>query len=475
MSQGPQKQDYRTLRTAPLLCCYLELERPILASFTPRENPHILKFHSVALSQTYSSSRKAREHLTMSETTNVQPPFGLKGKDKRFRDTWQPRLTLILSVAALMISAFAILSRDDNGIRKLFDSILHHNRIIIIISNLFVSLIAFVFFAKQTTAEFIIQDKEKFKSLAELPETANIEIYTHNLNNRVTKLVNQFRIHMTLFAFSLVLIYTVIALTTWAQPTDPFPMLSGTEEYRKIGYFPVITNLINLLGALFVQLGFSVLYNKTLEIHKHPTAELKNRPKPDNDDHSRETSEPVTYYSSLYWAIPLLLFVPYTLVFVTLSVTYMGGDDLEVHHFLNIFDLVAGSANGLAMSLLFGRFVSIEQSIGKTRLFKTVFEDIFYPFSSIPYKVLVSFGIIFVLPIYALAQPLFGALKINAFGDPDTFETVVYAVCLVGKICFLHLTYIFVSKRLLHLYLYGLVSKVGNFRELEECFDTRAK
>jgi len=411
----------------------------------------------------------------MSETSNLPPKLGHEAKDKRFRDTWQPRLTLILSVAALVLSAFAVLSRDDNGIRNLFDGIQRNNRIIIIISNLIVSLIAFVFFAKQATVEFVIRDKEKFKSLAELGRTADIEVYTRNLNNRVAKLVNQFRMHMTLFAFSLILIYAVIALATWAKAFDQFPRLPGIEEYRKIGYFPVVTNLINLLGAVFVQLGFSVLYNKTLEIHKRPNEELKDRFKPENDEYTRETSEPVTYYSSLYWAIPLLLFVPYTLVFVSLSVTYAGGDALQVHHFLNIFDLVAGSANGLAMSLLFGRFVSIEQSIGNTTLFKTVFENIFYPFSSIPYKAFVSFGIVFVLPIYALAQPLFGALKIDAFGDPDTFETIVYAVCLVGKICFLHLTYILVSKKLLHLYLYGLVSKVGNFRELEACFETRAK
>lgn len=34
----------------------------------------------------------------------------------------------------------------------------------------------------------------------------------------------------------------------------------------------------------------------------------------------------------------------------------------------------------------------------------------------------IYFGIVFILPIYALAQPLFGSFKIGAFGDPDIFK-----------------------------------------------------
>jgi hypothetical protein len=323
------------------------------------------------------------------------------------------------------------------------------------------SLVALIFLAKQKTVNFIIHDEEKFKSLAELDEDANVQIYTSNLNNRVGKLVNQFRLHMTLFAFSLVLLYAIIFLG-----------VVTSDGERKIGYFTIITNLMNLLGALFVHLGFSVLYNKTLEAHKDPGdahAELSGT---EPDQYSLEKKRPLTYNPSLYWAIPFSCFVLYALVFISLSVSYSGINDPAVtRRFLNIFDLLAGSANGLAMSLLFGRYVSIEQAVGKTRRFKSVFENIFYPFSSITYKALVSVGIIFILPIYALAQPLFGSLKIDAFGNPDHFETIVYAVCLAGKICFLHLTYILISKRLLHLYLYGLVSEIGNFKELERCFD----
>jgi hypothetical protein len=79
-------------------------------------------------------------------------------------------------------------------------------------------------------------------------------------------------------------------------------------------------------------------------------------------------------------------------------------------------------------------------------------------------------GIVFILPIYALAQPLFGNLQLTEFGDAKVFQTGVFGICLIGKICFFHLSYLLIGQRLLHLYLYGMASNVGNFRELESCF-----
>lgn len=393
----------------------------------------------------------------------------LAEKDLRFRETWQPRLTLIVSLLALTITGFAVFIKDYAGISSLVTDIstdqIHR---FIVISNLIVSLIALIFLVKQKTKDYVIQGEKKFRSLAELDEGADIQIYITNLNNRVGKLVNQFRLHMALFAFSLVLIYGVIWLELLTRGEASGPQ----EIFRNIGYFPVLTNLINLLGALFVYLGFSVLFNKTLEPHQTSLKTGYDHPDADSDQRGLEIRQILSYNSSLYWGIPLMFFVLYTLIFVSLSVSYAGFLNKEdATRFLNIFDLIAGSANGLAMSLLFGRYVSIEQSISNTGQFKTVFENVFYPFSALPYKSLVSLGIIFVLPIYALAQPLFGSLRITAFGNPNKFETIVFAICLVGKICFFHLTYLLVSKRLLHLYLYGMVAEVGNYKELGACFD----
>lgn len=446
----------------------------------------------------------------MTETTEKKTDAVLKGKYRRIKDIWLPLLALAFSFTALIVSVLALLNRGDHGLRDFFGRIYGYNKLIIILSNFIVSAIATYFLATQKPPTYIIndKDKEKFKSLAELPDTADIQKYTTNLNNRVHKSVNQFRLHMTLFALSLMLIYGVILLATLKSKDEVIaksspesvrlsePQVAQKGEastleqskieppkdfilqksFRKIGYFPIATNLINLLGALFIQLGFSVLYGKTLEAQNDQTGINRGQASADKDQYSLEMTQFLTYNSSLYWGIPLMLFVIYALVFISLSIPYLGNEDfVTVTRFLNIFDLLAGSANGLAMSLLFGRYASIERALGETNLFKTVFDNVFYPFSSLPYKVVISLGIIFVLPIYALAQPLFGSLKIDAFGDPDNFETIVFVVCLFGKICFLHLTYILISKKLLHLYLYGLVSKVGNFRELENYFDPNAK
>jgi hypothetical protein len=162
------------------------------------------------------------------------------------------------------------------------------------------------------------------------------------------------------------------------------------------------------------------------------------------------------------------------MLFIYLSWLFAPHENAYI--FLNRFDLIAGSINGLAMFLLFGRYVSLEQSLRGTNLFKDAFRDLFKPLplfeSEKSYTKIVSFGIIFLLPIYALAQPQFGALEIPLYGEPKIFQTTVYGICLVGKICFFHLTYLLISKGLLHLYLYGLVSKVGNFRKLEKCLTT---
>lgn len=475
-------------------------------------------FEEESVEKDLGAGRKGGESSPSQELQyrEQDPNAVLVEKDIRFKETWQPRLTLIVSLLALTVTVFAVFIKDYQGIGSFVASISARKiHLFIIISNLIVSLIALIFLVKQRAVDYLIKDKEKFRSLAELDKTADMEIYTTNLNNRVGKLVNQFRLQMTLFAFSLVLIYGVILLGTLApgsetntgssasgsvtekaapaqaapagegaspeaaaatavvQPGVESPKVDSKQEpSRKIGYFPISTNLINLLGALFVQLGFSVLFNKTLEPHQAPVGESRDHADAGNDERYLETRQILTYNSSLYWSIPLMMFVLYALVFVSLSISYLVvKDDGAITRFLNIFDLLAGSANGLTMSLLFGRYVSIEQSIRNTKQFKIVFKNIFYPFSAIPYRALVSLSIIFILPIYALAQPLFGSLRIEAFGTSDNFQTVVYAICLVGKICFFHLTYILVSKKLLHLYLYGLVAEVGNYKELEACFE----
>jgi len=395
----------------------------------------------------------------MSEKSEPKNDAELEQKDTHFKEVLQPRLTLLLSIVAILVALFSAFSKGPQGVVEIYDYLKGQLSNIIIGSNILVSAVAFVLLALQPSVRLIIRDKEKFKSLAELPEWADVNIYTSNLNNRVGKLVGQFQLHMILFAGSLVLVYTIIALTTYTG-NDPEP-----GQRRLISFFPVATNLMNLLGALFVHWGFFVLYNKTLVAKSESSKEAARN---EDEQFKLEATQNINYYANQYWAIPALIVVPYILIFITLAVANLGNPDKRYQEvFLNIADLLVGSYNGLAMSLLFGRYVSIEQLIRNTKRYGDLFKHIFRPFSTVSYKTFVTAGIVFVLPIYALAQPLFGNLKIEAFGDVETFQTWVFGICLLGKICFFHLTYILISKGILHLYLYGLASSVGNFKELD--------
>jgi len=128
---------------------------------------------------------------------------------------------------------------------------------------------------------------------------------------------------------------------------------------------------------------------------------------------------------------------------------------------LKLFQLFIGSFNGLAMALLFGRYVSMEQAIYNMRA---------GVYDSRIYNEVIHIMTIYVLPIYALAQPLFGSFDVNVFGDPRIFANGVFFVCWVGKMFFLYLTYLFLKRRLVHLYLHAVIASHGIPQELAECF-----
>lgn len=319
---------------------------------------------------------------------------------------------------------------------------------VINVGNILVSFCFLILFrSKRLQAGYKIDWDEKthaFCDLAEIPDykDAHGRLYRatreklKGFETRVDTLVKQYLWLMFLFALSLVILYLFIILTPgWTQKLPN----------RYIGFFPIITNIANFIEGIIVFLAFRVLYSETLD--------------PNVKDNR-------------FWQIPSGLALLYVLVILVLSMAFESWDEPHTQ-FLNVFDLIAGSVNGLAMFLLFGRYVSLEQSLKGTKLFADAFRDLFKRLHIIeakkPYTRAVSFGIIFVLPFYALAQPLFGSLYIDLYGSAVNFQTTVYAICLVGKLCFFYLTYLLIRNKLLHLYLYGLISEVGNFSKLEQC------
>lgn len=217
-----------------------------------------------------------------------------------------------------------------------------------------------------------------------------------------------------------------------------------TIDEREIEWVNILANILNFIGCLAVFAAFSTLYIKTISGGKASTG---------------------------FYLAPFLALCFYVAVIVAFTQLY-SQLNLDKTISLNVFDLIAGLFNGLAGTLLFGRYVSIEQSLRYTKKLSSLELTLFG--KEVPFKeVIVSFGIVFVLPFYALAQPLFGTLQIDAFGDPRYFQLSVYLSCLVGKICFFHLTYLLIKNNSFHLYLYGLISEVGNLKELETCLDDK--
>jgi len=310
---------------------------------------------------------------------------------------------------------------------------------------------------------------------------------------RVGILIKQFAVTTVAFAISLVLTYIFIftdgyfnpknksltsekpdqiykfTINTNSEPDTPQPSATSTTNDVTITYNPrrnegsintngkenlivfkpadereiellnILSNIFNFVGCLAVFSAFSALYITTV-------------------NEGRTTAR--------FYVVPILALIIYVSVVIAFTQLY-SKLNLDKTISLNLLDLAAGLFNGLAGTLLFGRYVSIEHSLRYTERFKSLELKAFG--YEIPFKnFLIPFGIVFLLPIYSLAQPLFGTLQIDAFGNPEYFQLGVYFVCLIGKIWFFYLTYLLIKTNSLHLYIYGLVAKVGNFRELED-------
>lgn len=141
-------------------------------------------------------------------------------------------------------------------------------------------------------------------------------------------------------------------------------------------------------------------------------------------------------------------------------------EDKTNQTWLNRFQLFIGIFNGLAMALLFGRYISMEHS---------AFNMEFGMHEKEKYRHIIHNITIYLLPIYALAQPLFGSFEIGAFGNANAFANWVFLVCWIGKVFFLWLTYILIKGGFMHLYLHSVINSHGIPKDLVECFKPASK
>jgi len=145
----------------------------------------------------------------------------------------------------------------------------------------------------------------------------------------------------------------------------------------------------------------------------------------------------------------------------------------------NIMQLIIGSLNGLTMALLFGRYVSIDHAL--QNIDKKIDEDkekkpeIEEAKDKKEYSEYIKWGIIIILPVYALAQPLFGSFEIDAFGSPMNFQNIVFFICFVGKTFFLYITWKFIDKRWMHYWFHSALVNHSVPKDFFDCFETQTQ
>lgn len=328
----------------------------------------------------------------------------------------------------------------------------------------------------------------------------------HN-EDRVNKLVRQLHNNIHRFVYCLIVVYILflfdnrLLFSLFGRPVEEY-------DWFHIS-FKISEDIFNFLSAVFIFLVFRVLYDKTLD-KKNKDNRYKNSPhffiwivilgylafallvyKP----HNFYDTTSINNISEIVQTVPQNNEAKATEAIDKIKKDYFNDSyDIERTGFLNdvkgkisgntpqnqiiqiknsiedyrnknklneilanLFQLFIGTVNGLFMALLFGRYISMEYAVKNL--------------SHIKHKIAFTRATIYILPIYALTQPLFGSFEIDAFGNPKWFQNYVFFFCLIGKGFFLYFTWRFMHDRLLHYYLHLGLAKYGVPKDFYTCFD----
>lgn len=235
-------------------------------------------------------------------------------------------------------------------------------------------------------------------------------------NERVNILTSQLQTNIIWYCLFLIPVYSFFIFDTEQHP----------HPLHK--YFKIAEDVFNYMSSIFIYLSFLVLYNETLDKRNKPN-----------------------YFKNRFFIFSMIFTIAYFILYICF---WQANPDSTTS---KRFSLIAGMMNGLVMSLLFSRYISLEH-------FSQNIKEVNYP-------KFVTMGTIYVLPIYAVVQPLFGAFHISEFGNPEKFANFVFGFCLIGKIFFLYLTWMFIKKKLLHLHLHTLITPHDVPMGYERCFN----
>lgn len=80
---------------------------------------------------------------------------------------------------------------------------------------------------------------------------------------------------------------------------------------------------------------------------------------------------------------------------------------------------------------------------------------------------------IFLLPLYAVVQPIFGNFKIQDLGPPEIHKNIVFVICLFGKIFFLGIYYYYSHRKWIQIYMFNALNRQGLPEKLKGVFEIK--
>jgi hypothetical protein len=185
-------------------------------------------------------------------------------------------------------------------------------------------------------------------------------------------------------------------------------------------FMEVIINAANLFSAAFLFVAFQVLFLKTVDDQDNKTWMLLKRGK--------------AY-------IPFAIAFAITVFNIILFSVNVFGPNANLSVTTTMIRLTGGMYNGVAMLLLFSRFISMEYFLKESNY---GFQRTFY-----------LYGTLIILPLYVVIQPLYGLINaVEMKMSTELFKAIVFLVCFWGKLFFLLFVYTGLKKKWIHSYLF---------------------
>ncbi|AUP77465.1 hypothetical protein [Flavivirga eckloniae] len=192
--------------------------------------------------------------------------------------------------------------------------------------------------------------------------------------------------------------------------SDGLQSTSNLNAAKFLG-IEILTNSSNLFSATFLFTSFLVLFSVTLE-NDNKTWHIKNQ-------------------------IPISIAIAITVINIVFFI--VGVDYFNLKETSTSIRLLGGIYNGIAMALLFSRFISMEYYFQNS---KRNLERSFY-----------YYGITIGLPLYVVVQPLYALFNAVDLEAAAIFKSIVFLICFWGKLVFLFFIYTMLNKKWIHSYI----------------------